>query len=111
MKQYIAIAMLAASAAANSQTFEGVPLAPNQQAPLGQQYYQQVPLESRTGFGYAIIYLYSIFTFKNSFCMDTSKWLNRWEVVQSNNLYAGHIIIILGSGIKAKQHEGGGDSN
>ena len=55
MKQMIAIAMLAASAAANSQTFEGVPLAPNQQAPLGQQYYQQVPLESRTGFGYVII--------------------------------------------------------
>ena len=47
----IVIAMLAASAAANSQTFEGVPLAANQQAPLGQQYYQQVPLESRTGFG------------------------------------------------------------
>ena len=42
MKQFVAIAMLAASAAANSQTFEGVPLAPNQQAPLGQQFYQQV---------------------------------------------------------------------
>ena len=64
MKQIIAIAMLAASAAANTQTFEGVPLAPNQQAPLGQQYYQQVPLESRTGFGYVIIYLYSSFSFK-----------------------------------------------
>ena len=64
MKQLVAIAMLAASAAANSQTFEGVPLAPNQQAPLGQQYYQQVPLESRTGFGYAIMYLYSTFSFK-----------------------------------------------
>ena len=64
MKQFVAIAMLAASAAANSQTFEGVPLAPNQQAPLGQQYYQQVPLESRTGFGYDIIYLYLIFRFK-----------------------------------------------
>ena len=64
MKQYFAIAMLAASAAANTQTFEGVPLAPNQQAPLGQQYYQQVPLESRTGFGYDITYLYSYISFK-----------------------------------------------
>jgi hypothetical protein len=26
-------------------------MGPNGQAPLGQQYYQQVPLESRTGFG------------------------------------------------------------
>ena len=52
-----------------------------------------------------------IFTFKNSFCMDTSKWFNRWEVVQSNNLYAGHIIIILGGGVKAEQHEEGGDGN